>query len=182
MVYRNQFDKTGQCSKDGHKAEKTFEDLARDKGYLPRKATRSENMFKHVDYFLTAKSKSGKKVEIKVDVKARKKTSRRDAKYNDDWQWIEFKNVQGNAGWVHGDADFIVFERVDDFIFVNRKELVAWLGSCKKIRYDLPFVNLAKLAKYKIYQRRGRRDEITQIKTEDILNLESAKIWKKVDG
>jgi len=179
MVYRNQYDKTGQCSEDGHKAEKTFEELARDRGYSPRRATRSENMFRHVDYFLTGKSKSGAKVEVKVDVKARKKTSRKDAKYNDEWQWIEFKNVQGKIGWVHGEADFIVFERVDDFIFVNRKELVAWLGAGKRIRYDLPFVNLAKLAKYKIYQRRGRRDEITQIKTQDILNLESAKIWEK---
>ena len=63
-MYRNQFDKTGQCSKDGHAAEKTFEDLAKERGYLPRKATRSENMFKHVDYFLTGKSKKGNKLEI----------------------------------------------------------------------------------------------------------------------
>ena len=182
MVYRNKFDRTGQCSKDGHNAEKTFEDLATERGYRPNKATREQNMFKHVDYILTGKSKKGAKIEIKVDVKARKKTSRRDNKYNDEWQWIEFKNVQGKSGWIHGDADFIVFEREDDFILVNRKELVSWLGASKKIRYDLPFVNLAKLARYKIYQRRGRRDEITQIKTEDILGLESAKIWKKSDG
>ena len=178
-MYRNKFDSTGQCSRDGDKAEKTFAELAKERGYLPRKATRSENMFKHVDYFLTGASKKGKKIEIKVDVKARKKTSRKDSKYNDEWVWIEFKNVQGKDGWVHGDADFIVFEREDDFIFVNRQELVDWLGSCKKIRYDLPFVKLAKLAKYKIYQRRGRKDEITQIKMSDILKLKSAKKWSK---
>ena len=180
--YRNKFDKTGLCSRDGEKAEVTFVDLAKKRGYLPKKATRSENMFAHVDWILTGKSKKGKKVEIKVDVKARKKTSRRDNKYNDEWQWIEFKNVQGKEGWLFGDADFIVFEREEDFVLVNRKELVNWLGACKKIRYDLPFVSLAKLAKYKIYQRRGRRDEITQIKTEDILSLESAQVWKKSDG
>jgi hypothetical protein len=56
---------------------------------------------------------------------------------------------------------------------------VGWLGSSKKVRYDLPFVNLAKLAKYKIYQRRGRRDEITQIKMSDILELKSIQIWSK---
>ena len=178
-VYRNQFDRTGQCSEDGYKAEKTFEEIAKEKGYLPRRSTRAENIFKHVDYFLTGKSKKGKKVEIKVDVKARKKTSRRDKKYDDEWTWLEFKNVQGKRGWLYGDADFIVFERSEDFVFVNRQELVDFCSSGKKIRYDLPFVNLAKLAKYKIYQRSGRRDEITQIKMSDILNLESAKIWSK---
>jgi hypothetical protein len=178
-MYRNQFDATGQCSRDGDKAEKTFEELAKEKGYMPRKSTRAENMFKHVDYFLTGKTKKGEKTEIKVDVKARKKTSRRDNKFNDEWTWIEFKNVQGKSGWVHGDADFIVFEREEDFVWANRKELVGWLGSSKKVRYDLPFVNLAKLAKYKIYQRRGRRDEITQIKMSDILELKSIQIWSK---
>ena len=178
-MYRNKFDTTGECSKDGYKAEKTFEELALERGYLPRKSTRAENIFKHVDYFLSGKSKAGKKVEIKVDVKARKKSSRKDNKYNDEWTWIEFKNVQGKPGWVHGDADFIVFERENDFVFANRKELVEWLSKSRKIRYDLPFVNLAKLAKYKIYQRRGRRDEITQVKMEDILKLKSAKMWSK---
>jgi hypothetical protein len=178
-MYRNQFDATGQCSRDGDKAEKTFEELAKERGYLPRRSTRAENMFKHVDYFLTGKTKKGEKTEIKVDVKARKKTSRRDNKFNDEWTWIEFRNVQGKPGWVHGDADFIVFEREKDFVLANRKELVGWLGSSKNIRYDLPFVKLAKLAKYKIYQRRGRGDEITQIKMSDILGLKSVQIWSK---
>ena len=83
--YRNKHDKTGQCSKDGENAEVGFVDLAKKRGYLPKKATRSENMHDHVDWILTGKSKKGSKVEIKVDVKARKKTSRRDNKYNDEW-------------------------------------------------------------------------------------------------
>ena len=162
---------------EGRESELKFEALAKMRGFLVKPATGIEQI-DHVDFHLTSEEEDGT-MSAMVDVKARKKTSRKDNKYNDDWVWIEFKNVQGKDGWIYGDADFIVFERENDFIFVNRQELVDWLGSCKKIRYDLPFVTLAKLARYKIYQRRGRRDEITQVKMSDILKLESAKKWSK---
>ena len=185
MAYRNKYDSTGKCSEEGANAEATFVALATKRGYSPRKTSKQDDMRKHVDYVLKAKGKSGKPVELGVDVKAMKRIQRRVvkggelAKVQDEWHWIELKNVQGKHGWVYGEAHFIAFERENDFILVNRQELVDWLGSSKKIRYDLPFVTLAKLAKYKIYQRKGRRDEITQIRTEDLLSLKSAKIWKK---
>ena len=34
---------------------------------------------------------------MQVDVKSRKKTSRKDKYFNDDWIWLEYQNVQGKA-------------------------------------------------------------------------------------
>ena len=177
-MYRNKFDKDGKCSKEGHSAEDLFEELAKTKGYLTRRATREENMHKHIDMFLEGRdSKSKKSTEVSVDIKARKRTSRRDKKFNDEWIWIELKNVQGRKGWIYGDANFIVFEREKDFVVASRRSIIELIES--KVRFDLGFVDRAYQAKYQVYQRRGRRDQITQVKMSDILKLKNVSKWNK---
>ena len=156
------------------KKQSLFEKAAESRGYSPRKPTREEKAGYHVSHVLTGKSSLGKKVCIKVDLKKNK-----NKKKFEDWVWIEFKNSKGKPGWIHGDAHFLVFERSEDFIFVNRKELVEWLSSANKIRYDLPFVGLAKQAKYRIYKRANKPEEITQIAVKDIKSLKSFQIWPK---
>ena len=42
--------------------------------------------------------------------------------------------------------------------------------------------NLAKKAKYRIYKRAGKKEEITQINIKDIKDLESCQIWLKKDA
>jgi hypothetical protein len=154
-----------------------FEELASQRGYTPRKRSREDQNCKNVSHILTGKGKEGKPIKVKVDLKKIK-----NRKQDQNWLWIEFKNASGRDGWIHGDAHFVVFERKEDFVFVNRKELLSWIGSSNKIRYDLPFVTLAKKAKYRIYKRAGEKDEITQIKVDDIKDLKSFQIWKKPDG
>ena len=150
----------------------SFEEAAEKRGYSPKK---SRNMgLNHVTHVLKAKGKEGKAVELKFDLKKIK-----NKKQSQDWLWVEFKNSEGRFGWVHGEADFVAFERQEDFLLVNRRELLGWLNSGKKIRYDLPFVSLAKQAKYRIYKRAGKKEEITQIHAEDLKGLESYKVWKK---
>lgn len=174
-MYVNKFDKDEKCATHGYATEEMFEKLAIKNGYKVRKATREEQI-SHVDFILDAPEWH----HIKVDVKARKKTSRRDKKFNDKWLWIEFKNVQGNEGWVYGKANFIAFERKEDFIIINRVTLRNWLGR-SSVRWDLPTVKNAWEAKYRIYTRRGRKDQLTQVKMSDILKLPNLKIWKKDD-
>ena len=87
------------------------------------------------------------------------------------------KNVQGREGWIYGEADFIAFERAGDFIMAPRKKIIELIQS--KVRFDLGFVDRAAQAKYKVYQRKGRRDQITQIKMTDILGLKNISIWPK---
>ena len=149
-----------------------FEEIAKSKGYSPEKAPRRK--FRNVSHILKGKGKEGKPLMLRFDVKKVK-----NKKKNDDWLWVEFKNAKGGSGWIHGDAHFIAFERFDDFIIVNRKELVSWLGAANKIRYDLPFVSLAKLAKYRIYKRAGKKEETSQVNVEDLKKLKSFQLWKK---
>tara|TARA_B100000242_G_C42853528_1_gene396268 strand:+ start:46 stop:552 length:507 start_codon:yes stop_codon:yes gene_type:complete len=153
----------------------SFDLAASSKGYSPKKNRGSK--YQNVSHILKAKGKSGKPIYLRFDVKKSK-----NKKQNEDWLWIEFKNAQGESGWVHGDAHFVAFQRHEDFIIVNRKELVEWLGSSSKIRYDLPFVNLAKRAKYRIYQRNSKHEQITQIHINDLKQLKSFQLWKKKDA
>lgn len=157
---------------ENQKDQLSFEDIAKAKGYSPKKA-RNMNI-PYVTHVLTGKAKSGKPVEIKIDLKKIK-----NKKQSQDWLWVEFQNAEGKSGWIYGQADFVVFERLKDFIFVNRKEFLGWCSGSQKIRYDLPFVSLAKRAKYRIYKRAGMKEEITQVLVDDIKSLKSFQIWEK---
>jgi len=172
MVEKNKFDKTGKCAEEGAYAEKTFTELAKAKGFIVEEATKEQNIKEHIDYFLKGKDKT-----VSVDVKARKRTSRQNKKFNDEWVWVEIKNVQGKNGWLYGKADFIVFERESDFILCPRKSLIGIVNSF--VRFDLAIVDRAYQAKYRLYQRYKRRDQITQIKMEEILNHKNVVKWKK---
>lgn len=152
----------------------SFEDLAESRGYSPKRTRRHD--FNNVTHLLKAKGKNGKPLEIRFDVKKIK-----NKKQSQEWLWIEFKNAKGEDGWIHGDAHFVAFERNYDFVVVNRKEMVKMLNG-GKIRYDLPFVGLAKKAKYRIYKRSGKPEEITQINVKDLKTLESYQVWKKQDA
>jgi hypothetical protein len=172
MAYINRFDKDGNSSKEGHNAEALFCEIAKSKGYLIEKSSKSDNMHKHIDFTLEGKDK-----KVTVDIKARKRTSRKDKKFTDDWIWLEIKNVQGRKGWLYGQADFIVFETEDSFILSPRKSLIELVNST--VRFDLSFVDRAYQAKYRIYQRAKRRDQITQVKMKDILSIKNVVTWKK---
>ena len=159
---------------ESEKKQSSFEEVASSKGYSPRKSNTSDLPSINVSHILTGKSKSGSPISIKVDLKKNK-----NKKKYEDWFWIEFRNSRGKPGWLHGDADFVIFDRSEDFIVANRKELLQWLNGSKKIRYDLPFVNLAKRAKYRIYKREDKLEEITQISIKDLKCLKSFQLWKK---
>tara|TARA_R100001143_G_scaffold13941_2_gene15946 strand:- start:131 stop:613 length:483 start_codon:yes stop_codon:yes gene_type:complete len=60
---------------------------------------------------------------FKFDVKGLKKTNRWDSNTQDDAAWHEGTNVKGKPGWGRGKADYIVFERSDYWLVVNREEL-----------------------------------------------------------
>mgnify|MGYP000138175060 FL=1 len=151
-----------------------FDALAESRGYSPEKLRGFTDNCKNVSHLLKGKGSEGKPIVIKIDLKKVK-----NKKQNEDWLWLEFKNSYGNPGWIHGDAHFVVFERTEDFVFVNRKELLSWCGSSQKLRYDLPFVNLAKRAKYRIYRRNDTKEEVTQVELKELKKLESFKVWKK---
>lgn len=125
-----------------------------------------DGQFNHIDYYSSFGT---------IDVKAKKKLNRGDEKEQDEFVWLEFKNVQGKPGWLCGNTDIIAFERNNDFVLVKRKSLLNMtLKKCdisKRVSYS-------KDALYKGYTRKGRKDLITIVKMSDILEIHH-RIWKK---
>lgn len=166
------FDKNNLCKISGEKAENLFSSISNAKGFKCIEASREENIHKHIDFYLEGKDKT-----VSVDVKSRKKTNRKDSKFNDEWVWVELKNVRGSKGWLYGSADFICFERESDFVLIPRKSLINIVN--ESVRFDLSMVDKAYQAKYRIYQRSGRRDQITQIEMANIIKYKGTVLWKK---
>lgn len=171
MKYRNKYDKTGSASELGDNAEKLFFLLAKKNKWEIEEASQADQ-FKHIDYYVNISPSS----TISVEVKSRKKIKRNDKAVNDDFIWVEFKNVRGHRGWLYGKADCIAFEREEDFLIVNRR-LFARL--CEKL-CDLTKINVEpKLPLYTGYTRRDRQDLVSLIKMSDIENNIKFSLLKK---
>lgn len=158
-----------QSWKRGQGVEAMFAKLLNKRTTDVRAADLKEQ-FSHVDYF----SDFGK-----IDVKARKRVARSDDNTQDDLVWLEFKNVQGKFGWLYGKADWIAFEREDDFVMVKRHDL-ALMG--EKLCDLGDRVSVGRDALYKGYQRRGRKDLLSIVKMSDVLKLDHQLWTKDVDS
>ena len=120
-----------------------------------------QNMHEHWDMEGGLKGKT-----LKFDVKGMKKINRRDDSTQDKFTWIEGTNVKGNPGWLKGRADYIVFERNEYWLMVNREEL--WDFVQEKLKKNL----YAEGKKpYHVYQRWGKKDKITLVPFTDIEGL-----------
>ena len=171
MAYRNKYDQTGDSFQLGLDAESAFVAAAQKEGMRVEKSSKRDE-FKHIDFYIHTPSN----LKFSVEVKSRKKIKRNDDKVNDEFLWVEFKNVQGLRGWLYGSADLVAFERENDFVLVNRK-LLARL--CEKL-CDLTKINVdVKMPLYTGYQRRGRLDLVSLIKMSDILTNIKYSVFKK---
>jgi hypothetical protein len=111
---------------------------------------------------------------LKFDVKGLKKMNRWDSKTQDECAWVEGTNVKGNPGWLKGSANYIVFERNDCWLTVNREELLDFVQEkLKKNSYATG------KKPYHIYQREGRKDKITLVPFKDIEELKDIKKLEK---
>lgn len=131
-------------------------------------ATKEQDMFEHWDvegiFDLLDHN------VYKFDVKGMKKINRKDKDPAEKATWVEGKNVRGAPGWIKGEADFIVFERLNTWVVVNRVELHQLvIRECKKKNY--------KEGKgiYEIYQRENRQDKLTLVPFSDIFALNQ--VW-----
>tara|TARA_R110000751_G_scaffold21993_2_gene62483 strand:+ start:1261 stop:1755 length:495 start_codon:yes stop_codon:yes gene_type:complete len=112
----------------------------------------------------------------KFDVKGLKKKNRADDKTQDKWAWVEGTNVDGRPGWIKGQADYIVFERDDYWLMVNREELYQF--TWKKL--EATGFPKGKKA-YHVYDRAywGKKDKITLVPYEDIEELKDVRKLEK---
>lgn len=114
-----------------------------------REATRNENMFDHIDWFVsytsTSTENAGPKV-VTVDVKAP-----RNGKY-----YIETKNVNGDPGSLFGKADVLAIynELNSTFLMVDRAALAGYVTT----NYDN-----TRIFQWRTRDYQGKRDEFAQV-------------------
>ena len=104
--------------KRGVAVENYFVREAKKRDYTILISSEEQNIKEHIDLVLTKKGK-----EFSVDVKAIR-TGNKSRVPDDTWIVVEFLNTMGDKGWLYGNADYIVFERIKDFVFCDTKELV----------------------------------------------------------
>lgn len=139
----------GQSKRDGKSAEGRFKKI------FPSstEATRDENMFSHVDFWL----ETGEGVDVKGN------------NYPDE-VWVEIKNVRGALGWLYGEATFFAFEvyELGGFLMVDANELRQFVSANVSKEYttkDNAFL--------KLYRRAERMDTITKVTIKELLELSS---------
>lgn len=126
-------------------------------------STKEQDMYEHWDLKLTTK----------IDVKAIKKENRYDTVYNENFHWVEIKNVHGKLSWLYGEADYFAFETEDYWILVDKLKLQDFM------RTKMTGKKVGKVKDpYELYQRDGRKDVIVKVKTIDLIYI-SIKIIKK---
>ena len=126
-------------------------------------ASRDEDIFDHWDV----------KIDIKIDVKAMKKINRENSEPNENFHYVEIKNVHGDKGWLYGEADYFAFEMKDYYVMVSKIKLQAMIADkCKeKIKCARPTL-------YQLYSREGRNDMMTLVKTVDLIFISDKMIEK----
>jgi hypothetical protein len=159
---RNKYDKKDSLEL-GQKAESRFASIAQRKGWKVVESSRTGNVEDHYDYEISKDDQ-----HHRVDVKSKKRISRKMGDVQDELVWVEFRTVRGTKGWLFGSADLIAFENRNGFRIVERKALVQVINRLVKIHVK---VNKPEDALYKVYTRRGRPDEITLIKSNDLMPI-----------
>jgi hypothetical protein len=171
------FDRTGQCCRDGLKAESVFATCVaaregKDKdGWACRAVSAERNMMEHTDFEVRF---GADEKWHRVDVKARKRVERGDDEAQDDLVWLEIKGPcptrerskklgwgHSNDGWIYGSKapDYVAFETPDAFLLVPNAALRELIES--KVRLDLR-VGDAGSALYKVYSERCGVDKTTR--------------------
>lgn len=127
-----------------------------------RKSTKQQDINEHWDL----------EIPIKVDIKGMKKVKRSDSEPNQNYHWVEVKNVHGNLGWLYGLADFFAFELEDFWVIVSKENLQKMIAEkVTKTYYDEPTI-------YGLYQRKGRSDVLTIVPSYDLCAISTAMIQK----
>ena len=158
--------------KRGIAVENNFIKEARKREYNIWIASEEQNIREHIDLIL---QKDGK--TFSVDVKAIR-TGNKSRVPDDTWIVVEFLNTMGDKGWLYGNADYIVFERLKDFVFCKTKALV---DLAHKLIDRNDRVHSYRDAEYKVWGRsyQGKKDLISRMEMSKILDLKNTFIWKK---
>ncbi len=150
----------------GRVAEVRFVRAAEEKGLQVTKSSRSDDIHKHVDYWLAMDNNR----KWGGDVKGNNLP---------DEIWVEIQNVGGNPGWLHGEASIIAFDMPEEggFSVVKRVDLLEYVNQ----NVSSEVMKNKRDAYKKLYQRKDRQDLITNVHLRDLRKLETYRVWKYFD-
>lgn len=148
------------CLERGHEFESVARNILEREGYETQKSSLEDDIYKHVDFW--AVGNDGRAYGF--DAKAMKSLSRGNP-VQDEWAFVEWRNVYGGAGWLVRGCDILVFERESDIILMRRSAL---LDFCRRKTRRNVRAQRACEAMYCVYTREGRRDEISLFKFSDL--------------
>jgi hypothetical protein len=172
-MYRNEYDRDGSAASMGFFAVKRFDETIESLGGVSTPSTEHDDIHKHIDRHVDLYNN-----KFSVDVKSAKATNRGGV-ITIDHVWVEFKNVQGNNGWLYGEEDFLAFEtNKHKFVLVGRKLLAEFCETSVDLTAK---VTSANDALYKAYTRteHGRNDIISRIPLTDIKSIKHTMLIKK---
>lgn len=149
---------------DGKLKEKEFASFFKNASF----STKEKDINEHWDV----------EIKIKIDVKSLKRINRDDYDTNENYHFVEIKNVNGDDGWVYGKADYFAFELNDYWVIVEKLSLQNFI----KDNVSNTYVNSPDEALYCLYQRTGRKDIITLIKTIDLIVISTDVIKKDLEA
>lgn len=155
----------------GRVAEERFDFLIQEGGGSTIPVTKDYNIYNHIDRVVWLED-----CMFTVDIKACKAQRRGESPCQDEL-WIELYNVRGKPGWLFGKADAIAFElRMYEFLIVRRIQL----EHIVRRLVDLStLVDNPLDAMYRTYQRKGRKDLLTKIRVEDVMQYKHMILGKK---
>lgn len=140
-----------RCFSEGKKIETLFEEKVGAMGKTVVKATKKQDMFSHIDYWVDGYG---------VDVKSHRYESN---------IWLELTNVRGNGGWLKGKATYIAFHFTDknEFRIFKRQDLLSFAEN-NNLGYTED-----KTEYLKIYGRKkwNKLDEIVRVTYDHIKDL-----------
>jgi len=165
-----------RCFDTAEKSDFIFRKVAGLQGWNIKKSSDNVDMFDHIDYYVEIPDILDKSpYNISIDIKSAKKFMINPfLTLENEWIWIEFKNVNGKEGWLYGKADYIVYVFLNELWFINRKKLITFIPTKLKDEY----VDNKLHAHYKLYKRQNRNDLLTLINLGDIKNELNPKILK----
>ena len=139
------------CMDNGRSIEDLFIESVKVKNPNIRRATKEEDMYKHIDVWVSG---------LGVDVKGHR---------HNDCIWLELTNVHGHKGWLRGQATLIAFHFEDKNVFrvFFREDLLRFVmeNVTEKTKTKKDFL--------KIYTREkwGKKDEVVKVKLSHIKHL-----------
>ena len=141
-----------RCQKDGDYFEDLFKQKVESRGLRYNKSTQEDDWYKHIDCYVNGYG---------VDIKGNRHL---------ETIWLEYTNVNGNKGWLRGEALYIAMhiKELDAFSIYYREELLKFVE--ENVQEETTYKN----DYFKFYTRKkwGKKDMVVKVRYEDIKHLE----------